>query len=136
MDKAEASNADARTTVSHHDAVKRVHAGETFTVELRGLGRVPIPRPDNLAFYVGLALLVAANYIDWPLLGHPGIHWPTAVFIAIGHAITSREDRTSRDASAATAGEIEQLRTEIRRLDEMLRRYGEGDQAPADGADH
>ena len=124
---------------SHRDAVKRIKEAETFAVKLPGLGYVRIPRPENLAFYVALALLVAAMYIDWPLVGPIGIGWPTAVAIGVGHAITSRAERTSSDTAAATAAAIDQLHTEIRRLDErldeMLRRNGEGDQAPAEGTD-
>jgi hypothetical protein len=89
---------------------------------------------------VGLAVLVAAKFVDWPLVGHNiGIDWPIAVIIAVGHALASRAERTSREKAAARAAAIDQLRTEIRRLDErldeMLRRNGEGDQVPAEGMD-
>ena len=61
--------------ISHHDAVKRIREGERFQLQLPGLGSVPIPRPENLAFYVALALPVAVKYIDWPLADF-GIAWP------------------------------------------------------------
>jgi hypothetical protein len=132
MDETEASALGAdvpNRKISQREAVKRVRAGETFRV-----GRVRIPTPANLGFYGGLALLVAAKYIDWPLAGHIGIDWPIAVVIALGHALTSRQERTSKETAAATAAAIDQLRTEIRRLDEMLRRNGEGDQVPGTGS--
>ena len=124
---------------THRDAVERVREADHFALQLPGLGSVPIPRPENLAFYIALALLVAADYIDWPLVGPIGIHWPTALLIGVRHALSSRAERTSSDTAAATAAEIDQLRTEIRRLDErldeMLRRNGEGDQPRAEGTD-
>src|SRR3954452_11861857 len=43
------------------------------------IGRVPIPRPDQLAFYGALAALVAVELVDWPV----------AVAIGAGHALIS-----------------------------------------------
>ena len=124
-----------RKETSQHDSVEKIRAAEAFVVNVPGLGQVPIPRPETIAFYVGLAVLVAAKFVDWPLVGHDiGIDWPIAVVIGLGHALASRAERTSTDTAAARAATIDQLRTEIRRLDEMLRRNGEGDQVPGTGS--
>jgi hypothetical protein len=76
---------------SHRDIAERVRAADRFALQLPVVGRVPIPRPDQLAFYGGLAGLVALELIDWPV----------AVAIGVGHALVSgSQDRTSREASS------------------------------------
>jgi hypothetical protein len=65
--------------VSHRSAVARVRDAETFTVSLPVVGRVRIPRPDELAYYGALAGLAALEIIDWPI----------AVVIGAGHALAS-----------------------------------------------
>jgi hypothetical protein len=65
--------------VSHRNAVERVREAETFAVNLPVVGRVPIPRPDQLAYYGALAALAAVEVIDWPV----------AVAIGAGHALAS-----------------------------------------------
>jgi hypothetical protein len=73
---------------SHRDVAERVRAADRFALQLPVVGRVPIPRPDQLAFYGGLAGLVALELIDWPV----------AVAIGVGHALVSGgQDRTSRE---------------------------------------
>ena len=75
--------------VSHHDMAQRVRDADRFALQLPVVGRVPIPRPDQLAFYGVLAGLVAVELIDWPV----------AVAIGAGHALVSgRPERgISRD---------------------------------------
>jgi hypothetical protein len=65
--------------VSHREAVERVHRAESFAVELPLVGRVPVPRPDQLAYMGGLAALVALELIEWPV----------AVAVAAGHLLAS-----------------------------------------------
>lgn len=139
MDATEASTFGAdvpRRKLSHREAVEKIRAADSLSVNLPGLGYVPVPMPANIAFYFGLALLVVTKFIDWPLVGPFGIDWPIAVFIALGHALTSRADRKAAATAAATVAAIDQLRTKIRRLDErfdeMLRRNGEADRAQND----
>ena len=48
-----------RKEISHRDAVKKIRAAQTFVVDLPGSRRVRIPTPSNIAFYVGLALIVS-----------------------------------------------------------------------------
>jgi hypothetical protein len=56
-----------------------VRAADRFALQLPVVGRVPIPRPDQLAFYGALAGLVAVELVDWPV----------AVAIGVGHALVS-----------------------------------------------
>jgi len=64
---------------SHSDVARRVRDADRFALQLPLIGRVPIPRPDQLAFYGALAALVAVELVDWPV----------AVAIGAGHALTS-----------------------------------------------
>jgi hypothetical protein len=69
----------SRHPTSHREAVQHVREGETFAVELPVIGRVNVPRPEQLAYYGGLAALAAFELIDWPV----------AVVIAAGHLLAS-----------------------------------------------
>jgi hypothetical protein len=134
MDETEAASKTAadvpnRRKTSQRDALKKIRAADKFTMRLPRLGDVRIPTPRNLAFWVMLALLVALKYSDWPAAEAYGIAWPLAVVLGVAHAVTPREERTSKDTAAA----IDRLGNEIRRLAEMLPGNGEGDQAAAEG---
>jgi hypothetical protein len=63
--------------VSHRRAVERVRDAQSFAVDLPVVGRVRIPRPDQLAYYGALAGLAALEIIDWPI----------ALVIGAGHAL-------------------------------------------------
>jgi hypothetical protein len=65
---------------SHRSAVERVRAAESFVVALPVVGRVRIPRPDQLAYFGGLAALAALEIIDWPV----------ALIIASGHVLANQ----------------------------------------------
>jgi hypothetical protein len=129
MDETEASTsgADVPTKVSQHEAVERIREAESIRVHLPIVGWVPFPRPENIVFYCSLAALAVFNLIPW---------WAAVVITGLASALNTRSKRTSRQMAAA----IDQLCTEVRRLNErldgMLRRNGEGDQAPAEGTDH
>ena len=64
---------------SHRETAERVRGADKFALQLPVVGRVPIPRPDQLAFYGALAALVAVEMVDWPV----------AVAIGVGHALIS-----------------------------------------------
>jgi hypothetical protein len=64
---------------SQRDAVEKVREGETFVVKLPLIGQTEIPRPEQLAYYGGLAALAALELIDWPV----------ALVIATGHLLAS-----------------------------------------------
>lgn len=74
--------------VSHREVAQRVRGADKFALQLPVFGRVPIPRPDQLAFYGALAALVAVEMVEWPV----------AVAIGVGHAIVSGhpDQRSSR----------------------------------------
>jgi hypothetical protein len=76
--------------VSHRDVARLVREADRFALRLPAVGRVPIPRPDQLAFYAGLAGLVAAELIDWPV----------AVAIGVGHALVSNHPGSSREGGS------------------------------------
>ena len=68
-----------RRTTTQREAVETVREGETFFMNLPVIGRVEIPRPEQLAYYGGLAALAAFELIDWPV----------ALVIAAGHIMAS-----------------------------------------------
>ena len=68
-----------RRRTSQAEAMQQIREGETFAVELPVLGRVSVPRPEQLAYYGGLALLAVFELIDWPV----------AVAVAAGHILAS-----------------------------------------------
>lgn len=68
-----------RRTTSQRDAVQHIREGETFFLSVPVFGRLEIPRPEQLAYYGGLAALAAFELIDWPV----------AVVIAAGHLLAS-----------------------------------------------
>jgi hypothetical protein len=69
----------ARRATSQAEAVEQIREGETFVVNLPLLGQTEIPRPEQLAYYGGLAALAALELIDWPV----------ALVIAAGHLLAS-----------------------------------------------
>src|ERR1700741_663550 len=69
----------ARRGTSQSEAVQRIREGETFAVNLPVVGQLEIPRPEQLAYYGGLAPLGAFQLIPWP----------GAVVIAAGHLLAS-----------------------------------------------
>ncbi|MGE5695940.1 MAG: hypothetical protein ACM4D3_12115 [Candidatus Sericytochromatia bacterium] len=60
-------------------AAQRVREAETVAVTLPVVGRVRIPRPEQLVYYGALAGLAALEIIDWPI----------ALAIGAGHALAS-----------------------------------------------
>jgi hypothetical protein len=68
-----------RRTTSQKEAVEKIREGETFVVNVPLLGQTEIPRPEQLAYYGGLAALAAFELIDWPV----------ALVIAAGHLLAS-----------------------------------------------
>jgi len=69
----------ARRATSQRDAVDKIREGETFVLNLPVVGQLDIPRPEQLAYYGGLAALAALELIDWPV----------ALVIAAGHVLAS-----------------------------------------------
>jgi hypothetical protein len=73
-------DAEVTGAPSHRDVAARVAGADRFAISLPVVGRVPIPRPDQLAFYAALAGLVAVELVEWPV----------AVAIGAGHALVSQ----------------------------------------------
>jgi hypothetical protein len=69
----------SRRATSQSEAVEQIREAETFAVNLPVLGQVEIPRPEQLAYYGGLAALAAFELIDWPV----------ALVIAAGHLLAA-----------------------------------------------
>ncbi len=68
-----------RRRIPQREAVQKIREGETFVVNLPVVGQMEIPRPEQLAYFGGLAALAALELIDWPV----------AVVIAAGHLLAS-----------------------------------------------
>lgn len=66
---------------SRSEAVQKVREAQTFAVELPLLGRVRLPRPEQLAFYGALGVLAAVEIIEWPV----------ALVLATGHLLLHDE---------------------------------------------
>lgn len=66
---------------THHDAVQRIRDAHTVSVDLPIVGRLRIPRPEQLAFYGTLGALAAVEIIEWPV----------ALVLAAGHALIHNE---------------------------------------------
>jgi hypothetical protein len=81
--------ADVTGVPSHRDVADRVADADRFAISLPVVGRVPFPRPDQLAFYAALAGLVVVELVEWPV----------AVAIGAGHALLSqRQEKHDPDA--------------------------------------
>jgi xanthosine utilization system XapX-like protein len=73
--------AEKSRQTTHRDAIKKVREADTFAVTLPVLGRVRVPRPEQLAFYGALGALAAVEIIEWPV----------ALVLGVGHALTHNE---------------------------------------------
>jgi len=80
---AESSTAASRKAEgpSQREAVQKVREAQTFAVELPLIGRVRLPRPEQLAFYGALGVLAAVEIIEWPV----------ALVLATGHLLLQDE---------------------------------------------
>lgn len=79
---------------SHRDVSRLVREAERFSVRLPVVGKVAVPRPEQMAFYGALGVLAAVELIDWPV----------AVALGVGHAVTTRHigERPTADTDEAT----------------------------------
>lgn len=65
-------------TSTCRSAAQRVREAEGVAVDPPIVGQVQIPPPEELAYYVGLAVLAAAEIIEWPV----------ALVLTANHALT------------------------------------------------
>lgn len=70
----------SRRTTTHREAVRKVQHAKAFTVDVPILGKIEVPRPDQLAFYGGIAVLVALEIIEWPV----------ALVVTAGHLLVNQ----------------------------------------------
>ena len=75
----------ARRGTPQREAVEKIREGETFVMNLPVVGSVEIPRPEQLAYFGGLAALAVFDLIDWPV----------ALVIAAGHVLASNHHNKS-----------------------------------------
>jgi hypothetical protein len=71
----------SRQTSKQRDAARRIREARTFAVDVPVVGRVRIPRPEQLAYFGTLGALAAFEIIDWPV----------ALLLAAGHALMQDE---------------------------------------------
>jgi xanthosine utilization system XapX-like protein len=76
-----AETSTSSTAGTHRDAVQKVREAQSFAVTLPVLGRVRLPRPEQLAFYGALGVLAAVEIIEWPV----------ALVLATGHLLLQDE---------------------------------------------
>jgi hypothetical protein len=77
---------------SHRSAVDRVREAESFAVDLPVVGSVRIPRPERLAYYGALAVLAAAEIIEWPI----------ALVLGVGHALAeNHQSKVAQELGSA-----------------------------------
>lgn len=81
---------------SHRTLAGVARDAERFAVRLPLVGRLDIPRPEQLAYFAGLGLLVALDLIEWPV----------AVAIGVGQVLVTEHAKsaTERPGAPATDG--------------------------------
>jgi hypothetical protein len=71
----------ARSRGTHKSARDRVVDAQSFAVEVPMIGRVRLPRPEQLAYFGALGVLAVAEIIDWPI----------ALVLAAGHVLAENQ---------------------------------------------
>ncbi|MDY6998807.1 MAG: hypothetical protein SW019_19595 [Actinomycetota bacterium] len=81
-----------KQSVSRRDAVQKVRGAQSFSVELPVIGRVRLPKPEQLAFYGALGVLAAVEIIEWPV----------AVVLGAGHFLLAEDhNRVAQEVGEA-----------------------------------
>lgn len=82
---------------SNRDASQLVKRAKKFSIQLPGVGKVPVPPPDQLAFFGALGALAAVGLIEWPV----------ALAIGAGQALVARHlgERSAAQPAAPSAGD-------------------------------
>jgi hypothetical protein len=87
----------SRKGTSQRQAVQKIREGETFVVNVPVVGQMEIPRPEQLAYYGGLAALAAFELIDWPV----------ALVIGAGHLLASNHHNKILEELGEAIEEVE-----------------------------
>ncbi len=79
--------------VDHRAVVESVRSARSFELELPIVGAIPVPRPEQIAYFAVMGLMVAFEIIEWPV----------AVTIAAGASARNRaaQSRPRRDRRGA-----------------------------------
>lgn len=81
----------AGTAVAGRAAARHVDYTEHLVLTVPYLGTVRLPAPPQLAYYGGVAALLALEIIDWPL----------ALLVAAGHALTQQHSQALEEFGEA-----------------------------------
>ena len=72
---------DHTNPVDHRAVVESVRSARSHELELPIVGAVPVPRPEQIAYFAVMGLMVAFEIIEWPV----------AVTIAAGHLLATEQ---------------------------------------------
>jgi hypothetical protein len=84
---------DHKSAAKHRPTVnERIREADIVEVGLPVLGTVRIRRPDRLVYYGAVAILAAAEIIDWPV----------ALAVGVGHALAdNHHSKVAQELGAA-----------------------------------
>jgi hypothetical protein len=71
----------ARSRETRKSARDRVQDAQSFAIDLPVVGRVRIPRPEQLAYFGALGILAVTEIIEWPV----------ALVLAAGHVLVENQ---------------------------------------------
>lgn len=71
---------------SHRTLARTAREARRFAVQVPVLGRIGVPRPEQVAFLAGLGALVALELIEWPV----------ALALGVGQVLLSDQVANSR----------------------------------------
>ncbi|MCJ0904759.1 hypothetical protein [Rhodococcus sp. ARC_M6] len=81
--------------LDQRSAVEAVRSAHRFELNLPVLGAVPLPPPEQLAYFAAMGLMVAFEIIEWPI----------ALTIAAGHLLaTEQHNRVLEEVGEALEG--------------------------------
>ena len=72
---------DRTNPVDHRAVVESVRSARSFELELPIVGSIPVPPPEQIAYFAVVGLMVAFEIIEWPV----------AVTIAAGHLLATEQ---------------------------------------------
>jgi hypothetical protein len=87
IDKATPAHSNHSTTqassrrIRGRSAAHKAHEADHLVVDLPIVGTVHLPRPEQLAYYGAVGVLLALEVIDWPI----------ALLVASGHALAQQQ---------------------------------------------
>lgn len=85
-----------RRPTAHREATETVRTRQTGVVNVPIIGAVAIPRPEQWAYYGGLAVLTALELIEWPV----------ALIIATGHLLANNHHNQVLEELGAALEEV------------------------------